>query len=279
MESEKTSKLIRIILIILTIAIVGMCACYCCFLFLSNDKTCDIGEISIFLAFLTFAFAISIATPFFISSQKIQDTVKDYLQKEYRTDLLHRAEEVTRTDAHLSRMIAFFLLENKYYDWAIGWSFRAIKRYSGLEGSYTKTYEQFHAFIFREIILKALQKPKNEKDASETRFEDEDESFKIKLRAVKDWIDFNYEINKINENTDFSIGIKKSFKDDLEKIDNGMRSIYQLCLNYVKEEKKFDNPKSEEYLAEKILSQSKYKNREKEFMKFYNDIVYLGEKK
>ena len=65
-------------------------------------------------------------------------------------------------------MTAFLLLEQNYCYWAIGWAFRALKRYGELSKTYAEIYGEFNKLITNQIILKALQKA-NE-DVSERRF-------------------------------------------------------------------------------------------------------------
>ena len=60
----------------------------------------------------------------FILCDSVNAQASKWVQKE--------VEYITRTDAHLSRMIAFFLMDKKFYYWAIGWAFRALKRYKNI---------------------------------------------------------------------------------------------------------------------------------------------------
>ncbi len=132
-----------------------------------NIETKSILDFNTLLSVLSLTFVISIASPYFISKNQIRDEVRKYLENEYKNYVEKEVEHITRTDAHLSRMIAFFLMDKKFYYWAIGWAFRALKRYKNIAGEYNNVYKEFHEFLFRDVILKSLDELKsNSKDCS-----------------------------------------------------------------------------------------------------------------
>ncbi|MDE6067722.1 MAG: hypothetical protein K2F89_02045 [Treponemataceae bacterium] len=188
-------------------------------------------DVSVLLAFLTLSFGIAIATPYFITDNKIDSTIREFVKQEFEPDLLNRSEEVTKLDAHLSRMVAFMLLEQGYYAWAIGWSFRALKRYTELHSEYTELYKEFHDFVFKRIICEALDAiVGGKKDAAE-KF-GEEEAFKITLRAAKDYIDFRYEIQTYGSKQHVR-AMKHDFSTVIDDISRKMRtvivSLYERC--------------------------------------------------
>ena len=74
-----------------------------------NIETKSILDFNTLLSVLSLTFVISIASPYFISKNQIRDEVRKYLENEYKNYVEKEVEHITRTDAHLSRMIAFFI--------------------------------------------------------------------------------------------------------------------------------------------------------------------------
>ncbi|MDE6349863.1 MAG: hypothetical protein K2K67_02525, partial [Treponemataceae bacterium] len=162
---------------------------------------------------------------------KIDSVVREFVKQDFGPDLLNRSEEVTKLDAHLSRMVAFTLLEQGYYAWAIGWSFRALKRYTELHSEYTELYKEFHDFVFKRIVSEALDAiVDGKKDAAE-KF-GEEEAFKITLRAAKDYIDFRYEIQTYSSEEHVR-AMKHDFNTVIDDISRKMQfvivSLYESC--------------------------------------------------
>lgn len=186
----------------------------------------------VFISFLALAFAISIATPYFISKNQIKSVVRKYLETEYKEDVEKSVENFNRTDAHLSRMIAFLLMKNHYYYWAIGWAFRALKRYKNLSGDYQKIYKEFHEFLLRDVILQCLEtiteNPEGDKskDIFSTNSKNkEKEANRIKIRAIKDYADFMYEKNVLYKNQSYIKNLNKFFNDELAAISSKMTDL------------------------------------------------------
>lgn len=227
---EDADHFLKIILICITAFLGFLCASHIFLSFrfvFSIKKDCTVVNISqyelidigLLITILALAFAIAIATPYFISKKTMKSVVKDFLDKDYKPNILHRAEEVIKIDAHLSRMIAFDLMEKNYHYWAIGWSFRSLKRYNELYSDYKNykhIYSEFNNFVFDQIVFKALDNSVDIEDTAEITFKGTDEAFRIKLRAIKDLIDFLYE-EKNNETieseklTDISEKMQKVF--------------------------------------------------------------------
>lgn len=202
---------------------------------LDNEKigsAIDISfGISLLIGLLGIAFSLVLATPHFIMDNKIEAVVREVVKQKFEPDLLNRSEEVIKLDAHLSRMIAFTLLEQEYYAWAIGWSFRALKRYTELNSEYTELYREFHDFVFKQIISKALNAiASGEKDAAEEF--GKEEGYKITLRAAKDYVDFRYEIQTY-DSKEHVRAIRHDFHTVIDEISRKMQtvivSLYENC--------------------------------------------------
>ena len=198
---------------------------------LNNEKISFTIDVSLLTGFLGIAFTVVFATPYFITNNKIDSVVREFVKQDFGPDLLNRSEEVTKLDAHLSRMVAFILLEQGYYAWAIGWSFRALKRYTELHSEYTELYKEFHDFVLKRIVSEALDAiVDGKKDAAE-KF-GEEEAFKITLRAAKDYIDFRYEIQTYSSEEHVR-AMKHDFNTVIDDISRKMQfvivSLYESC--------------------------------------------------
>lgn len=198
---------------------------------LDNEKISSTIDVSLLIGFLGIAFTVVIATPYFITNNKIDSVVREFVKQDFGPDLLNRSEEVTKLDAHLSRMVAFTLLEQGYYAWAIGWSFRALKRYTELHSEYTELYKEFHSFVFKRIIIEALDAiVGGKKDAAEEF--GKEEAYKIALRAAKDYIDFRYEIQTYAFREHVQ-AMRYDFNTIIDEISRKMRtvivSLYENC--------------------------------------------------
>ena len=128
-NSEKEDRGIRNVLIFITVMLGVLITSHIvlCFYSVFSDKErkekmhinhYEIIDIGLLISFLGLAFAIAIASPYFISKNKMKSVIEKFLDKEYKPTILHRAEEVIKIDAHLSRMIAFTLMERNYHCYA-----------------------------------------------------------------------------------------------------------------------------------------------------------------
>jgi len=164
-KQDKSTMAVVSFLILMAIAFLAMCIVFCIMLIKGAVADGRSGipmfeaQAALFLAFLALAFAIAVGTPYFISRGKIKRIIDKYVKHEYKLELSNLAEETAKLDSHLSRMTAFFLLEQNYCYWAIGWAFRALKRYGELSKSYADIYREFNTFIIKEIIMSVNFKP------------------------------------------------------------------------------------------------------------------------
>lgn len=153
--------------------------------------------------------------------------------------------EIKKTDAHLSRMIAFDLVD-EYPIWSIGWAFRSLKRYVKLDSKKVALveYTDFVRFINEGIITKAKEKiiDKTE-NLNNTYFFDLLNGMKIEaekslepsfsrpsIRAVKDIVDFEYEIT-LNEKSNLT----EDCKEIMKPVSKNVGCLAQLlccCLMY-----------------------------------------------
>lgn len=237
-----------------------------------KESCCKIGQyevidIGLLISFLGLSFTIAIASPYFISKNKMKSVVKDFLDKDYKPNILHRAEDVVRIDAHLSRMIAFDLMEKNYHYWAIGWSFRSLKRYNELYSehkNYKFIYSDFNNFVFDQIIFKALDKSADIKDTAETMFEGTDEAFRIKLRAIKDFIDFLSE-EKNNKAIEY---------DKLNDISEKMQNVFvSLFFDVLRNNKNISVKELHKKIDEEIFKISRFKSEKNMLRQVFYEFV------
>ena len=268
---------IRNILIVITI-IVGILVIshiFLCFRFVfSVDKNCkivnlsqyEIIDIGLLISFLGLSFAIAIAAPYFISKNKMKSVVKNFLEKEYKPNILQKAEEVLKLDAHLSRMIAFDLMGKNYHYWAIGWAFRSLKRYNELYSNhknYKAIYSEFNNFVFNHIIFKALGKSSDIKDTAEKTFEGTDEIFRIKLRAFKDFIDLLYE-EKLNSTVKYEV---------LKELKERMQKVFLSLFDEVSKVGDISIKQIHKGIDDEIFKISRYKDEKNGIEKVYYDYI------
>ena len=219
--------IVFVLCLVASVVFVALCSCDK----IKGATELQVLDVSALLTFLALAFGIAIATPYFITDNKIDSAVREFVKQEFEPDLLNRSEEVTKLDAHLSRMVAFTLLEQGYYAWAIGWSFRALKRYTELHFEYTELYKEFHDFVLKRIVSESLDAiVGGKKDAAEEF--GEEEAFKITLRAAKDYIDFRYEIQTYGSKQHVQ-AMKNDFYTVIDDISRKMQfvivSLYERC--------------------------------------------------
>lgn len=82
-------------------------------------------------------------------------------------------------DAHLSRMVAFFLYRERNFMWSIGWSARSLKRYIKLIKNGRGTYAEF--FVFN---LKVIEQAVYEIVAEVKREQAPEQSLEASIEAV-----------------------------------------------------------------------------------------------
>lgn len=213
-------------------------------------------EVGVLLSFLAIAFAIAVAAPYFISKKEVEDKIEEYLKKDYTKGLMSRTDEIERVDFHTARMIAFLLMERKYHYWAVGWGFRCIrgKDLSVRKKSIVGKDAEFLTFVFEKIMLKALENAENIPDKAEETFKGTDEPLNIKLRAIKDYLDFLYE----NQHSNIT------YVDSVNKIDRKMKETIKNLFD--------ENNDIESVFYEQIFTASRFR-KESDFKKFvYSQI-------
>ena len=161
------------------------------------------------------------------------------------------SDEISAVDAHLARMTGFLLAEHRYYYWAIGWGFHALKSYQSLHGEKTFIYEEFIDFIIRGIILRSLRNLENDASLQNDSGLHEIDLKRIKIRAIKDFIDFKYMLSEISGENESSVSIKESLKNELSEIENGMKKIFCGLAENSEEKKTFEKD---------VLSISQYRD-------------------
>lgn len=276
-ESEKTNRVFAVGLCIIAFVFVAALVIYV--LTIIGVLNCDsVGcgsklDVGIFISLLAFSTAISFAIPSFISKQQIKDIVKDYLVKDYKEDVETRADNLLRTDAHLSRMIGFLLLKNHYYYWSIGWGFRALKRYKNIPGDYQKIYREFHEMTLHNIILRSIQSRGDDccadiiYDESNSNRKNE-EVQRIKIRAIKDFVDFEYEIYSLESKQNYAKELRSNFGKDLDLIHSGMVEIWKELTD-----------KYEGSILDEVLKISAHKKDSENFKRFIDSQYNFGVEK
>lgn len=164
-----------------------------------------------------------------------ENTVKKMVNEHFQERIKGTQNELHRTDAHLSRMIAF-QLHKEYPVWSVGWAYRSLKRYKNLDSKKIGfiEYRDFIRFLEDGVIASSIKKFHDEvekKFQTEHPYEPyrrnmfpltsaqhvlEEEALKAKeenlrpaLRAIKDISDFEYAVrfDKSNEIGETEIGI------------------------------------------------------------------------
>lgn len=279
MGKKKEEVFFKIFLIVTAIIFVLICAAsiILCIFQVCKKGECNFTgiEVSVFISFLTLAFGIVVATPHFITKTQIETVVRDMFNSDIRSDIINKSEDIAKLDAHLSRMVAFNLLQQKYYYWAVGWSFRSLKRYTELNESYSDLYREFHDFVFNRIILVALKNARTDKENALFVAENvgEEEAFNIKIRAVKDYLDFLYLITEYAG--DHSIKqMKSKFQKEIAEIENEMnlliREFYKGWFDREKNYREDGNKRVDDY----FFSASRYKDNSIKLRKFFYKEVW-----
>ena len=215
------------------------------------------SQLGAFIALIAITISIALAVPVFITKITVRDLVKKELEKEKKNNSRKFDADLFRTDAHLSRMIGFLLMDKQYYAWAIGWGFRALKRYKGISGDYQKIYREFHEMTLHNIIRRSIDNLQNDCSSEIAYGADEDVVFRTKIRAIKDFVDFEYEIYILDKEQIYSQEICKYFADDLKAIHRGMIDLWSELTDGKRDT-----------IVEKILLQSSHKDKSNELDSF-----------
>lgn len=218
----------------------------------NNDAVNKI-DFALILSALTVLVTGSFIMPKLILENEVKVAVNQYSQeilekkaKECIDGKINEVKnEIKKTDAHLSRMIAFDLVD-EYPIWSIGWAFRSLKRYAKLDSKKVALveYTDFVKFINEGIITKAKEKIINKtENLNNIYFFDLLNDMKIEaekslepsfsrpsIRAVKDIVDFEYEIT-LNEISNLT----EDYKEIMKPVCKNVGCLAQLlccCLMY-----------------------------------------------
>ena len=239
---------------------------------------------SVVLSALTLLVGGSIILPKFLLQSEVATAVENGL-KEHADEIIQEKtdsyieneikdakNEMTKFDAHFSRMIAFFLNEN-YPVWSVGWCFRSLKRYGKLDVVSVgfNEYIDFIQFIQKGVLENAIQtfnkkvrKCKDMKVSCFTIFKEEADVSREPsperpiIRAIKDIADFEYSVFFTDAQKDTG---KKSV---LEPICLSVgRFAQDLCIILLENGKKIEKAlpgaeTADKWLLDKILEISEY---------------------
>ncbi len=179
------------------------------FSFAFHNKSFQINDINVLLTITALNLAIAALTPYFITKGAIKDSIKEEIDNDLKVSMLEQMEENKKTDAHISRMIALWLISKKQYIWATGWCFRSLKKYASLSGKYKHAYDDL-IILTINILKDSINKVKKELQIED--FEEfvekrgvlqcdkmktfqneyETEDYSVAFRAVKDYLDIRY---------------------------------------------------------------------------------------
>lgn len=218
-----------------------------------NNDTVNKIDFALILSALTVLVTGSFIMPKLILENEVKVAVNQYSQEilEKKAEecidgkINEVKNEIKKTDAHLSRMIAFDLV-GEYPIWSIGWAFRSLKRYVKLDSKKVALveYTDFVRFINEGIITKAKEKIINKtENLNNIYFFDLLNGMKIEaekslepsyarpsIRAIKDIVDFEYEIT-LNEKSNLT----EDYKEIMKPVCKNVGSLAQLlccCLMY-----------------------------------------------
>lgn len=283
-----------LLLILVLICIVLLSICLHFFGIGASKSVDEVNKIdfALILSALTVLVTGSFIMPKLILENEVKVAVNQYSQdmlekkaKECIDGKINEVKnEIKKTDAHLSRMIAFDLV-GEYPIWSIGWAFRSLKRYVKLDSKKVALveYTDFVRFINEGIITKAKEKiiDKTE-NLNNTYFFDLLNDMKIEaekslepsfsrpsIRAVKDIVDFEYEIT-LNEKSNLTEDYKEIMKPVCKNVGCLaqllccvlMYGVSEIKQNKTNVDKAFDKQIiPNEWLLENILEISDFGNK------------------
>ena len=240
----------------------------------ANNDTVNKIDFALVLSALTVLVTGSFIMPKLILENEVKVAVNQYSQdmmekkaKECIDGKINEVKnEIKKTDAHLSRMIAFDLV-GEYPIWSIGWAFRSLKRYVKLDSKKVALveYTDFVRFINEGIITKAKEKIINKtENLNNIYFFDLLNGMKIEaekslepsfsrpsIRAVKDIVDFEYEIT-LNEKSNLT----EDYKEIMKPVCKNVGCLAQLlccCLMYGVSEIKQNKTNVDKAFDKKII--------------------------
>lgn len=218
-NSEKKNSLREKIYFIILLLVIVMIVSATIMLILSFFCICPLRLDEFSFAILISGLAIfvtgTILIPKFLLEKEVKNAVIEYAEKAIQEKAKNCIDEKIqdakndnfKTDAHLSRMIAFGLTE-RFPVWSIGWGFRSLKRYIKLDASKIgfEEYKDFVVFIQTGIIEKSSDvflesfnadeendySPLFKKIKDEAIRAQEKNVFRPSIRTIKDIADFEY---------------------------------------------------------------------------------------
>lgn len=156
--------------------------------------------------------------------EEMENTVKERVERECQKYVEQKFNAVSnnqyKTDAHLSRMIAFFI-RDEYPLWSIGWVFRSLRRYKELSPDKVglTEYIDFVDFLRDAVIVHSINRFTVSVKAS-----NENNKYKAVIKELKDEADKSCEenflrpaIRAIKDIVDFEYSVRFDKKDDLNK--------------------------------------------------------------
>ena len=201
-------------------------------------------DFALMLTGLVIFISATVIVPEVIMEKKVKDNVEKFgretIEIETRNHIKSEIDkvrnELNKTDAHLSRMVALAVSE-KYPVWSIGWAFRSLKRYQKLDSTQVgfEDYSDFVDFLRNRVVStsirnfetkineieKSVEKTTIKKqawNAMVTEQKDNNEEYKLEsvraaIRAVKDIIDLDYSVykDKYSKIDDYAKEILKKF--------------------------------------------------------------------
>ncbi|WP_421879793.1 hypothetical protein [Marinoscillum sp.] len=231
------------------------------------------GTFGLILAGITITLASSIIIPKITLEKDVKEEVakgfdeavlkfRGEIEESYHKDLY-------RTDAHLSKMIAFFLFQDQPI-WSIGWTFRSFKRYVklGISSKNRKdlnTYKEFAFFLSDNLkraescFFDSLGNDIDSRDTLHQRIKDRIYNVEAKyetnesdliLRTCKDVLDFEFNItyNKVLDN--YGSDIQKETEKMIKNV-----SVLVKCLLVF-----FEKERTKEITYNKVIGISEYYN-------------------
>ena len=229
------------ILLSVLLLMIGILGIICIGYFSKNYVNFEHIEFSIILSALGMFVGGSVILPKFLLEREVKHAVQEYADNtvEIKTAECIEAQvgnvknEITKTDAHLSRMVAFGLVE-KFPIWSVGWAFRSLKRYTKLNPKKIKLkeYSDFVNFIHTAILenaIKNFESKINDDFSTNTNYKQyldalykeaesshEKNPIRPAIRAIKDIADFEYSVCFVENET---------FKDNKAQLQNVCRTI------------------------------------------------------
>lgn len=146
MVKKNSSKLQTCIYLIVILLLLLLLSITIGTVFLNRPDTCYMQSsetvFSIIITCLAIFVATSVFLPRYIIHQLVDDVVSEKLNK-IHINLQDEKAEILRVEAHEARMSAFYLVKHGEFEWALGWTLKALKIYMMLYMQKPFPYEEF----------------------------------------------------------------------------------------------------------------------------------------